>query len=599
MFGKFIRSRVISIVFLLAIISLGVFSGYPFLAISDPGDPAADNALNYLRDIQQADGSIVDYGTSTWAVMAIKSAGESPKAWDAGGPSIVDYLITNVDEIDMDSPAELSRFILAMSAAGVYPSNVSRVDYVAALKELENNGQFGEPAYLFDDFWPLIALGSVFQSDKSVIKFIKSNQNPDGGWGWAVGAESDVDDTAAALMALIAAGTPATDSCIQDGLAYLANSQMPDGGFPSWGASNSDSDSWGISALYAAGVDPTTYSKNGNTPISHLKSLQNPDGSFNWKPGDPGWNPTLTTIYAIVALNGGSYPVSVFIPKASKDDDNRKPVANFTYSPSEPTNWDTVQFIDNSRDRDGRVVKWRWSFGDNTGSSLRNPTHVYSEPGVYIVTLKVWDNKGRRCLTQEWMEVRPDSTTPNTTNNFDGLVHNKDFFVLLHANDDSSGVAATYYRVNVSEPVTTGAAGAPFFSVDGVYRLEYWSVDLAGNVEEVQSIMVFLDKSITEETEESMSEPELETEQEPELEPLPETEQEPEAETETEAEKETEQKIESEQEPKPGTEQEAEQKTELEKDIEKRSRIKSFIPLIIVVAVISITSFLYFLLKKP
>lgn len=581
------------ILVILLIINFGVSYSHQFIAISYAGDPAADNALNYLRSIQQADGSIVDYGTSTWAVMAIRSAGESPENWKAGGPSIVDYLTTNAGMIDLDSTAELSRFILAMTASEVDPYNINEVDYVDALRQLKDEGQFGDPAYLFDDFWSVIALGSVFQIDNSAVQFIKSNQNSNGGWGWAVGAESDVDDTAAALMALIAARITPTDPCITDGLAYLTESQMADGGFPSWGASNGDSDSWGISALMAAGVDPTTCSKNGNTPISHLKSLQNPDGSFNWKPGNPGWNPTLTTIYAIVALNGGNYPVSIFIPKGAIDYKNLKPNARFTYSPSEPTNWDTVQFMDNSRDRDGQVVKWKWNFGDITTSNLQNPTHLYSEPKTYLVTLKVWDNKGRRCLTQEWLEVRPESAPPNTTNSYDGLVHNDDFFVLLHATDDSSGVEATYYRVNGSEPVTTGAAGAPFFSVDGTYNLEYWSVDRAGNAEEVQSIIVYLDKSIPEETEESKPELEPEPEKEPEPEPQPETEQVPEAETETE------QITEPEQEPKPGTEQEAEQKTELEKDIGEKGKLNvGLIALIIVVAVISITSLLYFLLRK-
>jgi len=593
MFWKILQLKRISTLFLLILINFGVFSGHQFLAISYAGDPAADDALNYLRSNQQADGSIVDYGTSTWAVMAIRSAGESPGNWKAGGPSIVDYLTSKADTIDLDSTAELSRFILAMAASGVDPSSVNEVNYVDALRQLKDEGQFGDPDYLFDDFWSVIALGSVFQIDNSAVQFIKSNQNSDGGWGWAVGAESDVDDTSAALMALMAARTPATDPCITDGLAYLSNSQMADGGFPSWGASNGDSDSWGISALYAAGVDPTTYSKNGNTPISHLKSLQNPDGSFNWKPGDHGWNPTLTTIYAIVALNGGSYPVSIFIPKGAGDDNNRKPVAKFTFSPSEPTNWDTIQFMDDSRGRDGQVVMWRWSFGDDTSSDLRNPTHLYSEPGAYLVTLKVWDNKGSRRLTQEWLEIRPESTPPNTTNSYDGLVHNDDFFVLLQATDNSSGVEATYYRVNGSEPVTTGAAGAPHFSVDGTYLLEYWSVDRAGNAEEVQSIMVYLDKSIPEETEESEPEPEPEPVKEPEPEPQPETEQL------SEAEAETEQKVEPEQETKPETEEETEQKTEFEEDVEEKSEgKKSFLPLTIVVAVILIASLSYFLLKK-
>ena len=85
MFWKILQLKMISTVFLLIMINFGVFSGHQFLAISYAGDPAADDALDYLRSNQQTDGSIVDYGTSTWAVMAIRSAGESPGNWKAGG----------------------------------------------------------------------------------------------------------------------------------------------------------------------------------------------------------------------------------------------------------------------------------------------------------------------------------------------------------------------------------------------------------------------------------------------------------------------------------------------------------------------------------
>ncbi len=46
----------------------------------------------------------------------------------------------------------------------------------------------------------------------------------------------------------------------------------------------------------------------------------------------------------------------------------------------------TVQFFDASN---GRVAAWQWDFGDGTTSDVQNPSHVYTLPGDYAVTLTV------------------------------------------------------------------------------------------------------------------------------------------------------------------------------------------------------------------
>ena len=55
----------------------------------------------------------------------------------------------------------------------------------------------------------------------------------------------------------------------------------------------------------------------------------------------------------------------------------------------------TVQFTDLSTAVAPAVLNsWFWDFGDGTTSTLQNPSHVYSLPGVYSVLLRVADNKG-------------------------------------------------------------------------------------------------------------------------------------------------------------------------------------------------------------
>lgn len=51
----------------------------------------------------------------------------------------------------------------------------------------------------------------------------------------------------------------------------------------------------------------------------------------------------------------------------------------------------SVQFTSNST---GTITSYLWDFGDGNTSTLRNPTHVYSTPGTYDVSLTVTGPSG-------------------------------------------------------------------------------------------------------------------------------------------------------------------------------------------------------------
>ena len=56
-----------------------------------------------------------------------------------------------------------------------------------------------------------------------------------------------------------------------------------------------------------------------------------------------------------------------------------------------------VSFTDTSG---GNVTEWRWSFGDGAGSDQRSPTHAWSSPGFYAVTLTVSDGSSSDSATR-------------------------------------------------------------------------------------------------------------------------------------------------------------------------------------------------------
>jgi len=283
-------------------------SAYPY----SNSEQEVSQALEWLRSQQQANGSIGGFATSSWAVMAIVASGEDPHNWSNGGDSIIDYLKKNTDSLS--SPTDYSRFILSMVAAGEDPRNVNGTDLVATLESFYNGTQFGDPSLINDDFWAVMTLTSagIDKNDEKIqssIAFIKTNQNEgDHGWSYGVGADSDVDSTAAAIMALISADESQSSTHITNGLEYMKSKQISSGGFDSGWGNSAESDSWAIQAIVAAGQDPTgaNWTKEGKNPIDDLLSFQNQDGSFNdYNPAPNSW----TTSYAIPALLGKPYPI--------------------------------------------------------------------------------------------------------------------------------------------------------------------------------------------------------------------------------------------------------------------------------------------------
>jgi len=70
-------------------------------------------------------------------------------------------------------------------------------------------------------------------------------------------------------------------------------------------------------------------------------------------------------------------------------------------------------FMDSSTVNGGTITGWSWNFGDNGTSASQNPTHMYSAPGNYNVTLIVTSNQG--CMDTITL---PTTVFPNPLANF-------------------------------------------------------------------------------------------------------------------------------------------------------------------------------------
>jgi len=70
---------------------------------------------------------------------------------------------------------------------------------------------------------------------------------------------------------------------------------------------------------------------------------------------------------------------------------NRSPIAEFTFSPSDPSIQDEVNITYASSDPDGTVTSWFWDFGDGTTSTFQSPSHTFTQKGEWQITLTVTD----------------------------------------------------------------------------------------------------------------------------------------------------------------------------------------------------------------
>ena len=168
---------------------------------------------------------------------------------------------------------------------------------------------------------------------------------------------------------------------------------------------------------------------------------------------------------------------------------NRAPEADFTFSPSDPTDRDTVRFTDYSIDTDGDIVLYEWVFGDGNTSTIQNPDHRYGDNGTYTVSLKVTDNGGATDIASRDISIKnvkpfPDfKFTPQsqvkvgTVLNFKDNSTDLDGIILNWTWDFGDGIIA---YGNKTEHSYTNA---------GIYSVTLWITDDDGELSNYTMIL--------------------------------------------------------------------------------------------------------------
>jgi PKD repeat protein len=141
----------------------------------------------------------------------------------------------------------------------------------------------------------------------------------------------------------------------------------------------------------------------GNVPLTvNFTDLStgSPD-NWTWNFGDGNTSYEQNPVYGYT--NPGSYTVRLVAMNSAGSDSETKsyyimanpafvsPGAGYDVIPPTATQPTTVVFLDRST---GPPTSWYWNFGDGGASTLQNPVHTYSGPGVYLVSLNVSNEVG-------------------------------------------------------------------------------------------------------------------------------------------------------------------------------------------------------------
>ncbi|NLY50839.1 MAG: hypothetical protein GX062_07550 [Firmicutes bacterium] len=310
---KRLKLPVVTIVCLVLVLALAVPTGAA--PITAAAQEAAERGVAYLKGMQNPDGGMPvqpggksDALVTAWVALALRAQGENPE-------TLLSFL--QADKTKWDATTDYARIALAVQAAGGDPHRVGGRDLPALLKARQRpDGSFGndqEEGLINAHVWSILALaateGEIPRAGATRV-WLLNQQNEDGGFGYASGLLSDVDNTAAAIQALVVLGERGKP--LARALNFMRQASDDGGAWGGFaGGANVATAAWGLQALAAAGEDPLSspWTIDGKGPVQYILSLQEDDGCFAYTPGLRS-QPVWMTAQALLGLSGVPFPAA-------------------------------------------------------------------------------------------------------------------------------------------------------------------------------------------------------------------------------------------------------------------------------------------------
>jgi hypothetical protein len=300
---------------LATVAAVAILAGSFSHAQADIVTDAGARAVAWLVAQQQADGGFSngftkgsDLSTTADAVVALAAAQQTVAGVKSkAGKSPLDYLATAVQAKGL-KVGQYAKIALAVKAAGLNPAKFGGKDLIALIQAGYNDktGVIGDSVFIHATSVLALASAGAAVPEKALAT-LESFQTASGGWAFLGSGDPDVDTTATAVQALIAAGRPANSGPAGRGLGYLHSVQNEDGGYPYQTPSpygtdtNANSTALVAQAVIASGDQPESWAAAKGNPLGAIVTLQQASGSVAYQGTYPSDN-AVATIGAIQAL---------------------------------------------------------------------------------------------------------------------------------------------------------------------------------------------------------------------------------------------------------------------------------------------------------
>jgi PKD repeat protein len=159
------------------------------------------------------------------------------------------------------------------------------------------------------------------------------------------------------------------------------------------------------------------------------------------------------------------------------------PTADFGGSPTSGTAPLTVAFSDQST---GAPTSWSWTFGDGGTSTQQHPSHTYTTPGSYTVTLTATNAGGSDSLTRtDYISVSAATQAP--TANFSGSPTSGTAPVAVQFTDTSTGGPTSWSWTFGDGGTSTQQHPSHTFTTAGTYNVTLTATNSGGSDAETRT----------------------------------------------------------------------------------------------------------------
>lgn len=239
-------------------------------------------------------------------------------------------------------------------------------------------------------------------------------------------------------------------------------------------------------SLFAQTANFTTNTTAGCSPlVVTFQNLSSGANSYRWDFGNG--NGSLQANPSAIYLNPGVYTVRLIASNGTSSDTIIKTQLITVFHDPDPAfsaNSQggcvpaTISFSDNSTPGDTTIVSWLWDFGDGTTSTQQNPSHVYTNPGVYDVTLLIRDANG---CTNELTIDDYANITPAPTAAYNASPRwSCEAPLTVNFTNSSTGSGLTYAWDFGDSTSSSQQAPSHTYTAPGFYRVRLTVTDING-----------------------------------------------------------------------------------------------------------------------